>query len=147
MVQQTNDVDCILVMGSGMNHSGVCRGGPSIGCHVRRYNGNILIQNVLCLESNLALLGSTGPYWALLGSIWANIFTDALTTLRMDKCLCKMGAGGGAGGSAAAHCDCTCLNINPFLVTFCAICSFTTLSSWTQHQWTILRLSGPVHNI
>ena len=90
MVQQTNDVDCILVMGSGMNHSGVCRGGPSIGCHVRRYNGNILIQNVLCLESNVALLGSTGPYWALLGSIWANIFTDALT-LRMDKCLCKKG--------------------------------------------------------
>ena len=58
--------------------------------HVRRYNGNILIQNVLCLESNLALLGSTGPYWALLGSIWAIIFTDALT-LRMDKCLCKKG--------------------------------------------------------
>ena len=131
-----------------MNHSVACRQQRRSFywlSRAERYTSNILIQNVLCWEKNLALLGSTGPYWALLGSIWANIFTDALTTLRMDKCLCKMGAGGGPGGSAAAHCDCTCLNINPFLVTFCAICSFTTLSSWTQHQWTILRLSGPVH--
>ena len=89
---QLQDADFILLIGRSKYEpfSGLQRRSfYSVSC-AERYTSNILIQNVLCWEKNLALLGSTGPYWALLGSIWANIFTDALT-LRMDKCLCKMG--------------------------------------------------------